>query len=94
MLFPCLSLMQVLVALQQNYLIGEVFVSSIYNVPCMYVRMFVNETAWRTDSYVCTYGAILRIRLAKEYQSVENKQSQDQQVMLGLPSVVSLIWTD
>ena len=31
-------------------------------------------------SYVCTYGAILRIRLAEEYQLVENKQSREQQV--------------
>ena len=35
-------------------------------------------------SYVCTYGAILRIRLTEEYQAVENKQSGEQQVLCVL----------
>ena len=43
--------------------------SSVYDVPCM---------------YVCTYGAILRIRLTEEYQAVENKQSREQQVLCVL----------
>ena len=39
--------------------IGEVFVSSVYDVPCMYVRMFVIRDGMLADSYVCTYGALL-----------------------------------
>ena len=33
-------------------------------------------------SYVCTYGAILRIRLTEGYQSVENKRSTGQQLLM------------
>ena len=35
-------------------------------------------------SYVCTYGAILRILLTEEYQAVENKQSREQQLLCVL----------
>ena len=38
-------------------------------------------TACQAGSYVCTYGAILRIRRAEEYQSVGNKQARKQQQM-------------
>ena len=44
-------------------------------------------------SYVCTHGAILRIRLAKEYQLVENKQSREQQVWCVLIGYLRL-WTE
>ena len=62
-----------------SWIIGEVFVSSAFNVPCMYVLSY--ETACRAGSYVCTYGAILRIRLTEEYQLVWNKQAGRQQRM-------------
>ena len=39
------------------------------------------ETACKADSYICTYGAILRIRQTEEYQSVGNKQARKQQQM-------------
>ena len=44
-------------------------------------------------SYVCTHGAILRIRLAEEYQLVENKQSREQQVWCVLIEYLRL-WTE
>ena len=44
-------------------------------------------------SYACTYGAILRIRLAEEYQLVENKQSREQQVWCVLNEYFRL-WTE
>ena len=50
--------------------IGEVFVSSVYDVPCMYVRMFVIQDSMLAGSYVCTYGALLGIRLTEGCQSV------------------------
>ena len=45
--------------------IGEVFVSSVYDVSCMYVRMFVIRDGMLAGSYVCTYGVILGIRLTE-----------------------------
>ena len=59
----------------ERYSIGEVFVSSLFIMfrVCMSVCLSY-ETACRAGSYVCTFGAILRIRLAEEYQSVWNKQ--------------------
>ena len=55
---------------RQNECIGQVFVSSVCNVPCMYGKSvcFSYETACKAGSYVCTYGAILRIRRTGEYQ--------------------------
>ena len=47
---------------------------------CMSV-CFSYETACKAGSYVCTYGAILRIRRTEEYQSVGNKQDRKQQQM-------------
>ena len=44
-------------------------------------------------SYVCTHGAILRIRLAEVYQLVENKQSREQQVWCVLNEYFRL-WTE
>ena len=37
-----------------------------YNVPCMFVRIQI--------IYVCAYGYVLRSRLTKEHQSVENTE--------------------
>ena len=54
--------------------IGEVFMSSVYDVPCMYVRMFVIRDGMLASSYVCTYGALLGIRLTEGCQSVGNKR--------------------
>ena len=64
--------------------IGEVFVSSIYNVACMYVRMFVIRDGVLAGSYVCTYGAILGIRLTEGCLSVGNKRAREQQLMCVL----------
>ena len=63
-------------------IIGEVFVSSVYNVPCMLCPQ------------VCTYGAILRIRLTEEYQEVGNKQARKQQRMLSSRVLFLSIWTE
>ena len=46
------------------------------------------KTACRASSYVCTYGAILRIRLAEEYQSVRNIQAGGQQLMFLLSVII------
>ena len=56
--------------------------SSLYNVPCMLCP------------YACTYGAILRICLAEEYQSVGNKQAGEQQRMLSSSVFMFSIWTE
>ena len=61
--------------------IGEVFVSSVYDVPCMYVRMFVIRYGMLAGSYICTYGAILGIRLTEGCQSVGNKRASEQHLM-------------
>ena len=45
--------------------IGEVFVSSVYDVPCMYVRVFDIRDGMLAGSYVCTYGVLLGIRLTE-----------------------------
>ena len=58
--------------------------SSIYNVPCMYVRMFVIQDGMLAGSYVCTYGALLEIRLTEGCQSVGNKRASKQQLMCKL----------
>ena len=42
------------------------------------------DTACKAGSYVCTYGAIFRIRRTEEYQSVGNKQTGEQQQMFVL----------
>ena len=68
--------------------IGEVFVSSVYDVPCMYVRMFVIRDGMQAGSYVCTRGVILGIRRTEEYQSVGNKQAEEQQQMFVLAGLL------
>ena len=42
------------------------------------------ETACKAGSYVCTYGVILGTRRTEEYQSVGNKQVEEQQQMFVL----------
>ena len=59
----------------------EVFLGSVCNVPCMLCP------------YVCTYGAILRIRLAEEYQLVGNKQAGEQQRIMSSSIFILSIWT-
>ena len=49
--------------------------SSVYDVPCMYVRIFVIRDGMLAGSYVCTYGALLGIRLTEGCQSVGNKRA-------------------
>ena len=57
-------------------------VPSIMYCVCMSVCLSY-ETTCRAGSYVCTYGAKLRIHLAEEYQSVQNKQAGKQQQMFS-----------
>ena len=64
--------------------IGEVFVSSVYDVPCMYVRMFVIRDGMLAGLYVCTYGAIFGIRLTEGCQSVRNKRASEKHLMCEL----------
>ena len=64
--------------------IGEVFVSSVYDVPCMYVRMFVIRNGMLAGSNVCTYGVLLGIRLTEGCQSVRNKRAREQHLMCDL----------
>ena len=56
--------------------IGEVFVNSVCNVPCM------------LSPYVCTYGVMLRLRLAEEYQLVQNKQTRKTTANLQVSRVI------
>ena len=65
--------------------------SSIMFRVCMSVCLSY-ETAFKAGSYVCTYGAILRIRLTEEYQSVWNKQAEEQQQCLRLGSLFRITW--
>ena len=58
--------------------------SSVYDVPCMYVPMFVIRDGMLAGSYVCTYVAILRIPRTEGYQSVGNKRAREQQQMCVL----------
>ena len=71
--------------------IGEVFVSSVYNVPCMYGMSVClsYETACKFGSYVCTYSVILGIRWTEEYQPVGNKQAEEQQQMFALAGLLT-----
>ena len=47
--------------------------SSVYDVPCMYVRVFDIRDGMLAGLYVCTYGVLLGIRLTEGCQSVGNK---------------------
>ena len=58
--------------------------SSVYVVPCMYVRVFDIRDGMLAGSYVCTYGVLLGIRLTEGCQSVGNKRSREQQLMCDL----------
>ena len=58
--------------------------SSVYDVPCMYVRVFDIRDGMLASSYVCTYGVLLGIRLTEGCQSVGNKRSREQQLMCDL----------
>ena len=46
----------------------------------MYVRMFVIRDGILAGLYVCTYGALLGIRLTEGCQSVGNKRASEQQL--------------
>ena len=50
------------------------------------------KTACKSGSYVCTYGAISRIRLTEEYQSVWNKQAGEQQQMYSSSVLMLDTW--
>ena len=53
-----------------------------------------HETVCKAGSYVCTYGAILRIRRTEEYQLVGIKQAEKQQqmcVLAGLYRDIGLV---
>ena len=49
-------------------IIGELFVSSVYDVPCMHVRVFDIQEGMLACSYVCTYSVLLGIRLTEVCQ--------------------------
>ena len=51
------------------------------------------EAACRAGSYVCIYGAISRICLSEEYQSVRNKQAGEQQQMYSSFLAILHTWT-
>ena len=74
--------------------IGEVFVSSVYDVPCMYVRVFDIRDSMLAGSYVCTYGVLLGIRLTEGCQSVGNKRAREQHPMCDLSNFFQGLWTE
>ena len=65
--------------------------SSVYDVPCMYVRVFDIRDGMLAGSYVCTYGVLLGIRLTEGCQSVENKRSREQQLMCVLEELFKIM---
>ena len=68
--------------------------SSVYDVPCMYVRIFVIRDGMLAGSYVCTYGALLGIRLTEGCQSVGNKRASEQHLMCILEKLLQGFRTD
>ena len=58
--------------------------SSVYDVPCMYVRMFIIRDGMLAGLYVCTYGVLLGIRPTEGCQSVGNKRANEQHLMCDL----------
>ena len=74
--------------------IGEVFVSSVYDVPCMYVRVFKIRDGMLAGSYVCTYGVSLGIRLTEGCQSVGNKRAREQHLMCDRSKLFQCSWTE
>ena len=68
--------------------------SSVYGVPCMYVRMFVIQDGMLAGSYVFAYGALLGIRLTEGCQSVGNKRASKQQLMCELVKLFVVFRTD
>ena len=58
--------------------------SSVYDVPCMHVRVFDIRDGMLAGSYVCTYGVLLGIRLTERCQSVRNKRAREQHLMCDL----------
>ena len=71
--------------------------SSVYDVPCMYVRIVIIQDGMHVSWLVCmygTYGAILRIRRTEEYQSVGKKQARKQQQLCVLVVLFQSVRTD
>ena len=68
--------------------------SSLYDVPCMYVRMFVIQDSMLAGSYVFTYGALLGICLTEGCQSVGNKRAREQHPMCDLSKLFQSLWTE
>ena len=68
--------------------------SSVYDVPCMYVRMFVLRDGMLAGSCVCTYGALLGICLTEGCQAVGNKRASEQQLMCVLEKLFQCFQTD
>ena len=64
--------------------------SSVYDVPCMYVRVFDIRDGMLAGSYVCTYGVLLRIRLTEGCQSVGNKRARERVIDASYSSVHGL----
>ena len=68
--------------------------SSVYDVPFMYVRVFDIREGMLAGPYVCTYVVLLGIRLTEGFQSVGNKRSREQQLMCDLVKLFLGFWTE
>ena len=68
--------------------------SSVYDVPCMYVHVFDIRDGMLASSYVCTYGVLLGIRLTDGCQSVGNKWASEQHLMCDLAELFLGFRTD
>ena len=66
----------------------------MYDVPCMYVRVFDIRDGMLAGLYVCTYGVLLGIRRTEGCQSVGNKRSREQQLMCDLVKLFLGFWTE
>ena len=68
--------------------------SSVYDVPCMYVHVFDIRDGMLASSYVCTYGVLLGIRLTEGCQLVGNKRAREQHPMCDLSKLFQGLRTD
>ena len=68
--------------------------SFVYDVLCMYVRVFDIRDGILAGSYVCTYGVLLGIRLTEGCQSVGNKRAREQHPMCDLSKLFQSLWTE
>ena len=68
--------------------------SSVYDVPCMYVRVFDIRDGMLAGSYDCAYGVLLGIRLTEGCQSVGNKRAREQHLMCDRSKLFQCSWTE